>query len=196
MCGRYCIEDDDLVEELQAIIQEVHRKLDEQNKGVTVKTGEIFPTDVVPLITNNKQLAPTPFAMEWGSSLPDGKLIINARSETAAEKPLFRDGTFNRRRLVPAINYFEWEKRGKEKVKYAIRPSGSSMLYMAEVYRTENGKAGFSIFTREPAEQISFIHNRMPMILPETAKQDWLNLRNSADEVLREANMDGAYAMA
>lgn len=196
MCGRYYIEDDDLVEELQAIIQEVQRKLDEQNKGQIIKTGEIFPTDFVPVIANNKQLVPTSFAMKWGYSLPDGKLIINARSETAADKPLFRDGIANRRCLIPASNYFEWEKRGKDKLKYAIRPSGRPMMYMAGVYRIENGKAVFSILTREPAEQISFIHDRMPVILPGTVKDAWLDLHRPASEVFHYASLEMDYRTA
>ena len=196
MCGRYYIDDDDTVEELRAIIMELQRKLDEQNNAETVKTGEVFPTDVVPVIANNKHLVPTPFAMKWGYSLPDGKLIINARSETAAEKPLFRDGMLNRRCLIPATNYFEWEKRGKEKVKYAIRPSGRPMLYMAGIYRIEKGRAVFSILTREPAEQIVFIHDRMPVILPDATIADWLDPHNSAEELLREASLDIAYVTA
>lgn len=196
MCGRYYIDDDDTAEELRAIIMEVQRKLDGQNNGETVKTGEVFPTDVVPVIANNKHLVPTPFAMKWGYSLPDGKLIINARSETAAEKPLFRDGMLNRRCLIPATNYFEWEKRGKEKVKYAIRPSGRAMLYMAGIYRIEKGRAVFSILTREPAEQIAFIHDRMPVIMPDDAKADWLDPRNSAEELLRDAALDVVFASA
>ncbi len=195
MCGRYYIEDNDSIEELRAI-QEVQRKQLERNQGEMVKTGEIFPSDVVPVIANNRQLVPTPFAMKWGYSLPDGKLIINARSETAAEKPMFHDGMFNRRCLIPATNYFEWEKRGKEKVKYAIRPSGRLMLYMAGVYRIENGKAVFSILTREPVEQISFIHDRMPVILPSTVKDAWLDLQRPASEVLHYASLEMDYRTA
>lgn len=61
------------------------------------------------------------------------------------------------------------------------------MLYMAGVYRVENGKPVFSILTREPAENIAFIHNRMPVILPIEAKNDWLNVRYAAEEILNTA---------
>lgn len=196
MCGRYYIDDDDTVEELRAIVMEVQRKLDEQGNGEKVKTGEVFPSDVVPVIANNKHMAPVPFAMKWGYSLPGGKLIINARSETAADKPIFRDGMLNRRCLIPATNYFEWEKHGKQKVKYAIRSSGRPMLYMAGIYRIEKGRAVFSILTREPAEQIAFIHDRMPVILPDTVKAEWLDPRNSADELLQKARLDVIYETA
>lgn len=196
MCGRYYIEDDDSAEELRKIIEEVQRKLDEQNKVEKVKTGEIFPTDMVPVIANNKQLIPTPFAMKWGYSLPDGKLIINARSETAVEKSLFRDGMLNRRCLIPATNYFEWEKRGKEKVKYAINPAQQTMLYMAGIYRIENKKAVFAVLTREPAEQIAFIHDRMPVILSGKMRDAWLDPRIPANEMLHSAWLDVSYRTA
>ena len=127
--------------------------------------------------------------MKWGYTLPDGKQIINARSETAADKPLFRDGMLQRRCLIPATNYFEWEKRGRERIKYAIRQSDSPIMYMAGVYRIENGKPVFSILTREPAENIAFIHNRMPVILPSEAKDDWLNVRYKAGDVLKASSL-------
>ena len=145
------------------------------------------------MLANNKSMVITPFAMRWGYTLPDGKQIINARSETAADKPLFRDGMLQRRCLIPATNYFEWEKRGKDRIKYAIRECDSPILYMAGVYRIENGKPVFSILTREPAESIAFIHNRMPVILHPEAKNDWLNVHYAAGDVLKRACLKITY---
>ena len=132
--------------------------------------------------------------MKWGYTLPDGKQLINARSENAADKPLFRDGKLQRRSLIPPTNYFEWEKRGRDRIKYAIRECDSPILYMAGVYRIENRKPVFSILTREPAENIAFIHNRMPVILHPEAKNDWLNVHYAAGEVLKEAVLDVNYS--
>ena len=181
MCGRYYIREEDSASDLQEIIDQLNRK------GQTVKTGEIFPSDTVPVIANSKSLQPSPFAMPWGFTMPDGKLIINARSETAAEKPMFRDGMQQRRCLLPASHYFEWEKRQREKIKYAIKPSGSDMLFMAGLYRIEGNKARFTILTRTPADSISFIHDRMPVILPREATRDWLNPQYNALDVLQAA---------
>ena len=70
-------------------------------------------------------------------------------------------------------------------VKYAIRQRSSHMIYMAGLYRIEHGtEPVFTILTREPAQNIAFIHDRMPVILSEDATCDWLNLRYKADEVL------------
>ena len=191
MCGRYYIPDEDSAAELKEIIDQINRR---HNAGPVLKTGEIAPSDTAPVLANNRSLAVTPFAMKWGYTLSNGKLVFNARSETASEKPLFRDGMTQRRCLVPAAHYFEWEKRGREKIKYAIKPADVSVLYMAGIYRIENGIPVFSILTREPASSISFIHDRMPVILPREFTTDWLNPRFKAEEVLRSATLDISFS--
>ena len=186
MCGRYYIAEDDAAEDLRQIIEEVNRR--NNGEGKQVKTsGEIFPTDLAPVVANNRNMQPTVFAMEWGYTLPDGRRIINARSETAHEKGMFKDGLQHRRCLIPASSYFEWEKKDKDKIKYDIRPSGGDTLYMAGIYRIEGDQPVFTILTREPAESIAFIHDRMPVILPNDMKNDWLNLMYEAAEVMRAA---------
>ena len=58
-------------------------------------------------------------------TLSIGKQIINARSETAVDKPLFRDGMLQRCCLIPVMNYFEWEKQGRYRIRYAIQECDS-----------------------------------------------------------------------
>ena len=186
MCGRYFIDGDDLPEELERILEELNRK----NTPKNLKTsGEIFPSDVVPVLANSRRQDVQPFAMRWGYSFPGGRPVINARAETAAEKPLFRDGMRQRRCLIPASSYFEWERREGQKTKYAIRPAGAEMLYLAGIYHLENHDGAvvpsFAILTRSAAPEIAFIHDRMPVILPPDCARDWLKVENRADEVLR-----------
>ena len=188
MCGRYFIDGDDLPEELERILEELNRK----NTPENLKTsGEIFPSDVVPVLANSRRQDVQPFAMRWGYSFPGGRPVINARAETAAEKPLFRDGMRQRRCLIPASSYFEWERREGQKTKYAIRPAGAEMLYLAGIYHLENHDGAvipsFAILTRSAAPEIAFIHYRMPVILPPDCARDWLKVENRADEVLRRA---------
>ena len=169
MCGRYYIEEEDMAKALGKSIEALNRRSAGEKPVKTA--GEIFPTDLVPVIANNRNMQPTVFAMEWGYTLPDGRRIINARSETAHEKGMFKDGLKNRRCLIPASNYYEWEKRDKEKIKYDICRADSETLYMAGLYRIEGNKAVFTILTREPAESIAFIHDRMPVILSGQARR-------------------------
>ena len=188
MCGRFYIASEDSTEELQAIIDSLQRKT-----NAPVKIGEIRPTDDAPVIANSKNLIPSPFLMRWGYSLRDRPPVINARSETAADKTLFRDGMTQRRCLVPASHYFEWERIGNRKIKNVIKPAGSRMMYMAGLYRIEQGKPEFTILTREPSECIRHIHDRMPVILPREVLGDWLNPHNAACDVIRAALTDMQY---
>ena len=81
MCGRYYIESEDSTLELLAIIDEVNRK----SKAGPVKMGEIFPTDVAPVIANNRSQKQAAFAMRWGYSMGDDRRpIINACSQLGA----------------------------------------------------------------------------------------------------------------
>ena len=100
-----------------------------------------------------------------------------------------------RRCLIPATCYFEWEHRGKEKIKYAIAPESNNMIYLAGIYRKEGTHASFTILTCEPAESIAFIHNRMPVILLAEATGDWLNVRYAATDVLKAAQTEMGYRL-
>ena len=86
MCGRFYVPEDDSVQMIRAVIEAL------EHRNISTKTGEVFPGDTAAVIASNRRLEPQPFAMEWGYHLPDGKRIINARSETAAQKPCSRMG--------------------------------------------------------------------------------------------------------
>ena len=109
---------------------------------------------------------------------------------------MFRDGMRQRRCAVPATRYFEWEKRGGAKTKYAVWPSEDQMFYMAGLYRVESGMPEFVILTRDPADSIAFIHNRMPVILPPDLASDWTNPRYSAADLLAHAVLDVRFEKA
>lgn len=168
MCGRYWIEPAENPE-LEEIIAQMQRY-------ENVKTaGETFPGDRVPVICRSRAGNVRPFAMEWGFRLPDGKRIINARSETAWEKPMFRSGMQNRRCLLPMSAYFEWKKRENGKQKYRITPEGDGIFYLAGLYRFEDEKPVCTVLTTAAADKISFIHHRMPVILGAAERDIWLD---------------------
>lgn len=132
--------------------------------------------------------------MKWGYKLPDGKLIFNARSETAAQKAMFADGMRQRRCLIPADCYYEWQKSANGKQKYQLAPNDSNGFFLAGIYRIEQGSAVFSVLTKEPVESIAFIHHRMPVILPREAMSDWLNPHYDGTEILNTAISDMRYS--
>ena len=192
MCGRYYIAEDDQAEELKQIIDIINRK----HNGEIKTAGEVFPSETVPVIATSRAQKITPFAMEWGYSTSDGNRLINARSETASQKPTFKDGMLHRRCIVPASWYFEWNRNEKGKPKYAIGNDQKNVIYMAGIYRFEHDKPVFSILTREPAGSIQFIHNRMPVILPKEAVRDWLNTSYRAEDILQHAVLNVNYRLA
>lgn len=191
MCGRYYIDDGRDSVELLQIIESVNR----HDAGAPVKTsGEVFPADVAPVVAGGG--APGARAMQWGYALSDGRRVINARSETAHQKPMFREGMLQCRCAVPATNYFEWERAAGKRTKYAIRPAAGELFYMAGIYRLQAGQPVFCILTREPAESIAFIHNRMPVILPRDLARDWIDPRFAADDLLKYAVLDVSFQNA
>ena len=181
MCGRFYVPEDGSIQMIRAIVERL------EHRNLKVKTGDVFPGDMAAVVASNRQLQPQPFAMEWGYHLADGKRIINARSETAAQKAMFADGIRQRRCLIPAQHYYEWEKANGRKVKYAIEPEGAEGFFLAGIYRIEAGKPVFTVLTRSAADGIAFIHERMPVILPNEAAEEWLNPKYLGDDILGAA---------
>ena len=181
MCGRYNFSKNSSSPMVQKVLENL------QDRQVEVKIGEVNPGDVAAVIASNRKLEPQAFGMKWGYKLPDGKLIFNARSETAAQKAMFADGMRQRRCLIPADCYYEWQKTAQGKQKYQLAPSDANGFFLAGIYRIEQGSAVFSVLTKEPVESIAFIHHRMPVILPKEAMSDWLNPRYNGIEILNAA---------
>ncbi|MCR5370324.1 MAG: SOS response-associated peptidase [Clostridium sp.] len=191
MCCRYWAEESP---ELREIVEEMNRSplVGKWQKTTAVKSyGEIRPTDVVPVIAPDRHGRRAVFPMKWGFS---GKsLLMNARVETASSKPTFRESWARRRCIVPASWYFEWEhlksNDGKTKTgdKYMIQPKDSTMTWLCGLYRIEDGLPVFVVLTREPGEEIRFIHDRMPLILPENLINDWIRPDARPEELLGSA---------
>ena len=188
MCGRYNFSKNSSSPMVQKVLENL------QSRQVEVKTGEVNPGDVAAVIASNRKLEPQAFCMKWGYRLPDGKLIFNARSETAAQKAMFADGMRQRRCLIPADCYYEWQKTGQGKQKYQITPANTNGFFLAGIYRIEQGFPVFSVLTKEPVESIAFIHNRMPVILPNEIIKDWLNPQYHGQELLNAALQNMSFS--
>jgi putative SOS response-associated peptidase YedK len=181
MCGRYYFASEQETPAMKKIIEDIKKRYENTPELLSMKTGEIFPTETVPIVT-----AERPVLMKWGFPRFDGKgQVINARLETADEKPMFRRAFNEMRCLVPANNYFEWEKIGNIKKKYAIglhRP-----IYMAGFYRFDNAMQTpqFIILTRPAAKEVEFIHDRMPVILTDEMQYKWLNENIGTQDMMK-----------
>ncbi len=185
MCGRYFIDERDPL--LRQFVDAARRKGE-------IKTGEVFPADTAAVIANNRRLTPSVFPMRWGFERPNGGLVINARSETASQKPLFRESARLRRCLIPISWYYEWERRPDGKIKYALRPARDGVVYLGGLYTIGgDGVPRFTVLTRDAAPGISFIHERMPVLVPPDKHDDWLSQQVTLDELLASAETQLDY---
>ena len=200
MCCRYFIDDtaDELLPYIEAAAQSklAERMIAKLARPLKQK-GEIFPTDMVPVVARSRSGAVSAFPMVWGFRSPVSKTpVFNARSESAAEKAMFRESWQSHRCIIPASYFFEWGKApdSPDKVKYAIQPRGADAMWMAGLYRYE--QAGdfsypvFTILTRDSAGEMAAIHERMPVILPQGMIEHWLAPDESPEKVLRRALCD------
>lgn len=175
MCGRYVTEDDTSVD-MSALYQEISQSYPD----IRLKSGEIFPTDTVPLLCG-KELIPLPAT--WGySGFQNKGVIINARSESIADKPTFRDGFLNHRCIVPTNGYYEWSK---SKVKYRFNLPDTQMVYLAGIYRNTPEGIRFVILTTDANASVSPIHHRMPVILTSDMRDAWMYSAKEATDCLR-----------
>ncbi|MBO4470283.1 MAG: SOS response-associated peptidase [Clostridia bacterium] len=195
MCGRYVIEpvDPAIVE----MIREINRtKLAEMftaaKQPPIAGGGEILPSNVVPVVASSKTGEKRVFPMKWGFSRNSGAgrrgtLLINARAETAAEKQTFREAWQKHRCAVPASGYFEWEHDAEKKPgkKYVIRPEGKERVWLAGLYRMEEGIPAFVILTRPADASLAWMHDRMPLMLPDEEVGQWINPEKEPEAIVR-----------
>jgi putative SOS response-associated peptidase YedK len=186
MCGRYYIEIDD--RELQDIVRAAEKNIGETHEQLTIKTGgEIFPTDIVPVQTGPNQY----WFMKWGFAASNGKPVINARSETALEKPMFRKAMRGQRCLIPASGYYEWRKDGAGKIKHQFYLPGSPMFFAGCWRKEKEGMPHtFVILTRPASGGAEAIHDRMPVIIPQNRAAAWLS---ESPDAMKEAITDLWY---
>lgn len=116
----------------------------------------------------------------WAKDLKIAYSTINARIETVAEKPSFRDAWKRRRCLVPASGYYEWPGEGAHKQPYYIHPTQAPVLMFGALWERWTPPLGppidsFSIVTLPSAGNIEGLHDRMPLILPPELLHDWIH---------------------
>ena len=177
MCGRYTF-----ITPAPAIEQ----RFDARFTAAAPTTYNAAPSQRLPVITNAAphqiQLLSWGLVPSWSREPAAGPKPINARAETLAEKPAFRQLLDRRRCLVLADSFYEWQATPAGKVPHRIllrdeRPFAFAGLWDEWLDRaTGELHPTFTIITTEPNALMASIHNRMPVILPDrAAEQAWLN---------------------
>ncbi len=158
----------------------------------------IAPTQPVPIVRSGLDGAREWGWVRWGlipSWAKDAKIgsrLINARAETAADKPAFRSAFKHRRCLVPTDGFFEWVTTGGGKQPHHIRFTDRRPFAFAGLWERWTPAGGdpidsCTILTTRPNKLISDLHDRMPVILPPERFDDWISSG--------PLNPDGAEAM-
>lgn len=180
MCGRYV---------LTANSQAIQQAFDLDLAPGTLKARyNIAPGQPVAVIAND---APGTLTFlrwglipSWAKDPAIGNRMINARAETLVEKPSFRHAYRRRRCLIPANGFYEWVKRGKDKVPMYIHLKDHALFAFAGLWETWQEPGGgevrtCAIITTEPNELVAPLHHRMAVILRHEDYATWL----SSDEV-------------
>jgi|GEM_PF-404113 len=151
MCGRYIANSEDEITEIREILRLISLRI--------ATDVDVFPTNNALIIDKNT----TPVLAKWGLPKWDNKgVIINAKSETYEQSGFFKPFAANRC-IVPAHGYYEWQTLpDKTKVKYVFTSKDKHGIFMAGIY---NKDGNFAIITKPAADEIAFIHSRMPMII-------------------------------
>ncbi|MBP2632609.1 MAG: hypothetical protein H6Q70_3237 [Firmicutes bacterium] len=172
MCGRYVIFSDKENKEIMEIIRQVNEKHKD------IKLGEIFPTNVAPVILKDRV-----DIFKWGfPNFTKKGIIINARSETAEEKRMFKTSFHERRCVIPSTGFYEW--KGKEKYHFTL--PNLPTLYMAGIYNEFADEKCFVILTTKANQSMENIHDRMPVILEKNMIHDWINADDAAIHILHQ----------
>jgi putative SOS response-associated peptidase YedK len=116
----------------------------------------------------------------WSKDAAAGYRMINARAETAPEKPSFRGPFRKQRALIPADGFYEWKRAGAGKTPFALHLASREPFAMAGLWdrwRTPDGTEllSFTILTTSASPFVAGVHDRMPVILPREAEAAWLD---------------------
>ncbi len=124
----------------------------------------------------------------WAKDISIGNRLINARAETVAEKPAFRQALSRRRCLVLASGFYEWGKSPAGKVPYFMSPRSGEGLAFAGLWEQWRGGDGVletcAIITTAANATLTKVHQRMPAILAADAQVRWLDGETPATERL------------
>ncbi len=169
MCGRFTLTTDDVHELARALRAEVAAELARLHRP----RWNVAPTDehwVVLLEGKRRVLRRARFGVE----APGGRLVINARSETAPTLRAFRAAFQAGRCLVPADGFYEWRGGRSERRPCWLHPVGGGLLLLAGLAVERQGRLGFVILTTPANRLVAPLHDRMPALLAPDGAAAWL----------------------
>lgn len=159
MCTRYKFAVDGEDERVAAFIEAMERRF-----AGRYRVGDIGPGTAAPAMAA-RQGRIVPVAATFGVPvLRGGKLLLNARAETAARKPLFAGGLETRRILLPATGFYEWSRDGR-KTRHFFASADGRTFYLCGIWFEADGNPRFAILTRAAEEPVAAVHDRMPVIV-------------------------------
>lgn len=187
MCTRYVL--------LKEHLRELLARLGLEDDPNFVSRYNIAPGSLLPAVRQTARANKGErVELRWGlvpswAKSDDGTPLVNARAETLASKPSFRDALRARRCLIPASGFYEWEHRGRARQPWLFRrrdeqPFGLAGLW--ESWRAPDGSMleSCAVITNEPNELMRPIHHRMPVLLTPEQFAPWLDPRlTTADEL-------------
>lgn len=169
MCGRFTL----TLPDVEALARELAAELDRTRAARYRPRYNAAPTDlhwVVRLAAGRRLLLPARFGFAREGRPP----VINARSETAHLRPMFRPALQDGRCLVPVDGFFEWlEEGGRKRPRWLHRPGGG-LLLLAGLCQERQGELSFVILTTEASADVRGLHGRMPAILSPEGAASWL----------------------
>jgi putative SOS response-associated peptidase YedK len=188
VCGRYVLTSDVAAIQQKFNLTDVPAQLEPRYN--------IAPTQPVPVITNQARdtldfhrwgLIPS-----WSKDMSIGSRMINARSETAHEKPAFRAAFKRRRCLIPANGFYEWTQTddSKNKTPMFVHMKGQALFAFAGLwevwYSTEGDEVrSCTILTSTPNDLVKPLHHRMAVVLREDDYDTWLSPDELGPDVLK-----------
>jgi len=170
MCGRYTL----TITDIAALAKAWGAEVDALLQAGWRPRFNVAPGHRVPLLTADHGARRLGLA-SFGLPAPRGGLLLNARTETAAKKPTFRDALARSRAAVPVDGFYEWEgPPSARRPSWFHRADGAPFLLAALAVPGPDGTTGFAIMTTEAVEPVRRLHDRMPVILSGDQVDGWL----------------------
>jgi len=165
MCGRYALHSHPEVVALQFGL-DVAPRFDARYN--------ICPSTQILVIRTNSERKRVADTYRWGL----GNKLANARGETLAQKPAFRNAFRYSRCLVPASGFYEWQTLAGKKQPWYMRPKDAAVFGLAGITELWNGVRSVALITTRPNELMESIHDRMPVIVSPENYGTWLDRGN------------------